>query len=75
MAEIQSNQELRALSHDDLVMLAASLERQSFQMRNQRMRDGRMANAALARNVRRQRARVLTIISEKQQTRGSDVRA
>jgi len=53
------------MSESDLRGLSADLEKQLFELRNQKGRDGRLQNPARMRLARRQRARVLTVLAQK----------
>jgi ribosomal protein L29 len=65
MAQFQKTTELRSMSEADLRTLSVDLEKQLFELRNQKGRDGRLADSSRMRLTRRHRARVLTILAEK----------
>ena len=65
MAQFQKTSELRSMSEIELRAFGVDLEKQLFDLRNQKGRDGRLQNPARMRLARRQRARVLTILAEK----------
>jgi ribosomal protein L29 len=63
MAKFQSVEELRGLSESDLRAVCLDIDKQLFELRNQRARDGRLANPAGARLMRRHKARVLAALA------------
>lgn len=61
--------ELRNLNADDLKTKGAELEKELFNVRFQ-LHTGRLENSAKISSIRRQIARINTLISEKQVQRG-----
>lgn len=58
-------EQLRELNTEELKFMLDDLDKQGFEWRNKRVAQGKLADATFLRKLRRQKARILTIMTER----------
>ncbi len=58
-------EQLRELTTEELKYMLDDLDKQGFEWRNKKVAQGKLSDTTLLRKMRRQKARILTIMTER----------